>query len=93
MQVPVENLNAFREMVAPVLAATRAEEGCIAYAYAEDLAEPGLIHLSEVWRDKAAYERHFAQPHLQSWLRDREVLGVHSRRLSFYDAAQTAQID
>ena len=33
------------------------EDGCIDYAYAEDVLEPGLIRVSEVWRDQAALNR------------------------------------
>ena len=91
MRVPVENLDALRLMMAPVVAATRDEDGCLEYGYAEDLLEPGLIRLAETWRDAAAFDRHLAQPHLAAWIRDRETLGVHDRRLTFYDATQTAK--
>ena len=92
MRAPVENLERLRVMMAPVVAATLAEDGCLSYAYAEDLLDPGLIRLSEVWRDQAAFDAHLAQPHLAAWIRDRETLGVHDRRLAFYDATQTAKL-
>ena len=34
--------------------ASRAEDGCLGYSYAEDVLEPGLIHVAERWRDRAA---------------------------------------
>jgi quinol monooxygenase YgiN len=92
MRVPVENLDALRAMMAPVVAATLAEDGCLAYAYAEDLLDPGLVRLSEAWRDQAAFDAHLAQPHLAAWIRDRETLGVHGRRLTFYDATETKTV-
>jgi quinol monooxygenase YgiN len=48
-RLPVESMDAAREPMARVVAATRNEPGCIKYAYAPDPADPGLIHVSEVW--------------------------------------------
>ena len=45
--------------MAEVVAASRAEDGCIDYAYAEDMLDPGLIRVIEAWRDQAALDRHF----------------------------------
>jgi quinol monooxygenase YgiN len=47
-----------------MMIASRAEPGCVAYAYAQDLLDPGLIHVVERWRDRAALAAHFASPHL-----------------------------
>ncbi len=33
---------------------SRAEDGCEEYVYAEDLFEPGLIHVKELWRNQSA---------------------------------------
>ena len=35
-----------------MIAASRAEPGCLGYAYAEDILEPGLIRVSEAWQDE-----------------------------------------
>ncbi len=34
--------------------ASRAEDGCVEYGYAEDVLEPGLIHVKELWIDQNA---------------------------------------
>ena len=53
-----------REAFADNIAATRAEEGCLHYAYAVDIADPNLLHISEQWRDEAAVEAHMTAPHM-----------------------------
>ena len=46
-RVPVDRLEEARPAMARVIAASRAEDGCDFYAFAEDLLEPGLIRVSE----------------------------------------------
>ena len=41
-------------MMAKVIAATLQEDGCIQYAYGQDVLDPELIHIAEKWRDMAA---------------------------------------
>lgn len=38
----------------------RGRDGCLAYCYGVDLADPNLLHLTEKWRDLAAIEAHMA---------------------------------
>ena len=69
------------------MTATRAEDGCIAYSYAEDVAEPGLIHVFEIWRDEAALLAHFAAPHMAAWRAAWPAFDVSDRRLTAYEVA------
>ena len=50
VRVPAGNLEAFRPHMLAMLTASRAEDGCVTYSYGEDIAEPGLIRVFEVWR-------------------------------------------
>ena len=43
IRFPAENIAAARDELGKVAAASRAEEGCEAYAFAEDVIEPGLF--------------------------------------------------
>jgi quinol monooxygenase YgiN len=70
-----------------MLAASRAEEGCLEYAYAEDVADPGLIRVFEVWRDQAALDAHFQTPHMAEWRSHWPQFGVSDRRLFAYEIA------
>ena len=52
----------------------------------------GLIRVTEVWRDQAALERHFKQPHMDAWRSARAELGVGERKLFSYEAAEAREI-
>lgn len=87
IRVPPENLAAFRPHMLAMLEASRAEDGCLVYSYAEDVAEPGLIRVFEAWRDQAALEAHFATAHLAAWRAAWPEFGVSDRRLIAYEVA------
>jgi len=73
-------------MAQRVVTATRAEDGCIAYSYAQDLFDPGLIHVSEKWRDRAALAAHFRSAHMQTWITERAGLDLHDRNIRIYES-------
>jgi quinol monooxygenase YgiN len=87
VRVPPQNLEAFRPHMEAMLAASRAEDGCLEYSYAVDVAEPGLIRILEVWRDQAAIDAHFQTPHMAAWRAAWPSFGVSDRRLFAYDVA------
>lgn len=87
VRAPPENLEAFRPLMLAMLAASRAEEGCLEYTYAEDIADPGLIRVFEVWRDQAALDAHFQTPHMAEWRSHWPQFGVSDRRLFAYEIA------
>jgi len=87
VRVPPENVDSFRPQMAAMIAASRAEGGCEAYAYAEDVVEPGLMHVFEVWRDQAALEAHFQTSHMAAWRAAWPAVGVSDRRLTKYEVA------
>ncbi|HUD30801.1 MAG TPA: putative quinol monooxygenase [Novosphingobium sp.] len=42
------------------IAGSRAEDGCVAYNWAVDPLDPGLMHVYEEWESEEALLRHFA---------------------------------
>jgi quinol monooxygenase YgiN len=92
IRLPPERLGAARGPMAAMVAASRAEDGCVDYAYAEDVLEPGLIRVSEIWRDQTALDRHFQTPHIAAWRAAWPELAIHDRQLTAYDAAQSRQV-
>ncbi|HEY9234845.1 MULTISPECIES: putative quinol monooxygenase [Phenylobacterium] len=85
IRVPAENLQALRPHMRAMVEASRAEDGCIQYAYGEDVLEPGLIRVFEAWRDQAALDAHFQSPHIAAWRSRWPALGVDDRRLTLYE--------
>jgi len=87
-RLPEEAREAGRDAMARIVEASRTESGCIAYAYAEDIGEPGLFRVSEAWESREALAAHFDTPHMKQWLRERTALGMNDRRLTSYDVAR-----
>lgn len=91
VRLPAENLADARPVMKRMVDASRAEEGCVDYGYAEDLFEPGLIHVKELWTDQAALDRHFASDHIAQWRAAWPTLGIGDRNLRVYDVGEPRQ--
>lgn len=87
VRVPTQNMEALRPHMRIMMAASRAEDGCETYGYAEDVVERGLIHIFEIWRDEAALAAHFKTTHMAAWRAAGAELGVSDRRLAAYEVA------
>lgn len=69
---------AVRPAIQAMIEASRAEDGCILYAFAEDVLQPGVIRISEKWESWDALKAHGATDHMATWraaLADIEILG------------------
>lgn len=84
-RIPPERLAQARPAMERVMLATRAEAGCVAYSYAEDVLDRGLIRVSEMWETRADLTRHFAAAHMMQWQQDRAALGLSEREISAYE--------
>jgi len=88
VRLPADNLDQARPVMAAMIQASRAEDGCLDYAYAEDVLEPGLIRVLERWRDQPALDRHLASEHIKTWRAAWSELGLHDRSLVVYEAGE-----
>lgn len=84
-RLPSANWDTALPMMARVVAATRAEDGCILYAYSRDLIDPELVQVSEKWRDRAALDAHFQTPHMATWIAERAGLGLTERDIRVFE--------
>lgn len=57
-----------------LVAPTRQEPGCLAYALHRAADDPALFMLHEVWRSRADLDEHFGQPYLRAFLAQQENL-------------------
>ena len=69
-----------------MIAGSRAEPGNIAYAFAEDFAEPGIVHIIERWESDEALAAHNATPHFAAFMGVVPSLGITGVRVARYDA-------
>ena len=91
VRFPPEKLPAARLAMLEMMRLSRAEDGCIDYVYSEDLAEPGLVHVFEIWRDEAALHGHHTAPHFIRWRESRDEIGMTDRRMSAHTVTATRE--
>lgn len=88
VRLPAHTMAAGRSVMRRMAEASRAEPGCLEYSYAEDVFDPGLIHVKEMWEDQAALDRHFAAAHLAEWRAAWPGLGIGERNLRVYQVGE-----
>ncbi|MCA9658163.1 MAG: antibiotic biosynthesis monooxygenase [Myxococcales bacterium] len=84
--IRVPDMERARPHMETVITATRAEDGCIHYAFAIDLFDPNLIHISERWSSREALSRHAKSDHIATWRAAGPGLGISDRSLRLYEA-------
>lgn len=75
-----------------VISATRKEDGCVLYSFAEDVLEPGLIRVAERWESRDHLRGHVASPHMAVWAGFRDTLAFYDRDISIYDIGDPQQL-
>jgi quinol monooxygenase YgiN len=83
-----ENAAKFKAAAATLIAATRQETGCIEYAFAEDIGDPGLFHIIERWADDASNAAHSKTPHFAAFSQALPAIGLTGIRIARYDAPE-----
>jgi quinol monooxygenase YgiN len=57
-------IEAVREALQKVERATRAEAGCITYAFSVDVSDPQMVRIFERWESLDALRAHLQMPHM-----------------------------
>jgi len=83
-----ERFSEARPVMERMITASRAEPGCLHYAYSADLLEPGLMRVMEVWRDQPSLDAHFASAHIAEWRSAWPALGIGQRDLVLYETGE-----
>ena len=88
IRLPAEKLEQARPIMKRMAEASRAEDGCLEYIYAEDVFERGLIHVKELWTCQEALDQHFSMPHIAEWRAAWPDLGIGDRNLRAYEVGE-----
>ncbi len=89
VRLPAEMLKHALPAMKRMVEASRAEDGCVEYGYAEDVFDAGLIHVKELWTDQAALDCHFASAHIAEWRAAWPGLGIRDRDLRVYEVGES----
>ena len=84
-----ENLERARPAMRRLVEATRQEDGCLAYNYSEDLLDPGLVHIDEIWTEQARLDSHLKAPHVFEWRAVSPDFAISDRNLRIYEVSDS----
>ena len=89
---PADRMADARPAMRKVIEATRAEAGCVQYNYGEDVLDPGLIRVSELWQSREQLDAHMQTAHMALWQQERAELGLSEREIMVYEAGDAAPL-
>lgn len=90
--LPADKIEAMRAPARTMVAATQKEAGCRVYSFAEDLTEPGLVRIFEIWESMEALQAHFTAPHMGAWRAAMATFGVSGAKVSVYEASHVRDL-
>jgi quinol monooxygenase YgiN len=71
---------------------SRQEPGCISYTFSADLEDESLFHVFEEWKNQAALDGHFSQPHMADFQNTIAEVGVVSLQVQRYAVSQVGPL-
>ena len=86
VRIAPEAVEALRPHMQRMLEESRKEDGCLLYAYGEDVLDPGLIRVVERWRDWESLAAHGRAPHMAPWRQALTEIGVLDRDIAAHEA-------
>ncbi len=86
LKIPVASQDRALDSMKALITATRAEDGCIRYAFARDLLDPEIVHVSEAWESAAALKAHGQAPHMAAFGKVAATLGIMERDIKMHEA-------
>ncbi|MBN8995544.1 MAG: antibiotic biosynthesis monooxygenase [Rhizobiales bacterium] len=90
VKIAPANVAAVRPTLQTMIATTRQEKGCILYAFAEDVSEPGVLRIVERWESWEALAAHGKAPHMKVWSDFLKATAtVLDREVIAYEAGET----
>ncbi len=87
-RVSPEKVEALRPHMRAVIEANRQEDGCILFAYGEDVLDPGMIRVVERWRDWPSLEAHGRSAHVATWREATKAAGVLDREVIAHETTE-----
>jgi quinol monooxygenase YgiN len=87
-RVPSDTVDALRPHMRAVIEANRKEDGCLLFAYGEDVLDPGMIRIVERWRDWASLDAHGRSAHVATWRKAIQAAGVVDREVIAHESIE-----
>ena len=88
IETTAENIDALKEAIAAMEAASRAEDGCHDYTFSVELNNPNVIRITERWDSMEALEVHFKTAHMAVFQKAMAARPATGGGVHFYEVAQ-----
>ena len=88
VKIAPEKFAAARPHMRAMLEATRKEDGCLLYAFSEDVLDPGVIRIAERWTSWETLKAHGGVPHMAAWRNALKEIGVLGREVIAWEAGE-----
>ena len=88
IEMSADNIAKSKDLVATVVEKSRAEDGCIDYAWTVDMNNPTVIRVIEKWENLEAFSAHLQAPHEHEFKQAMADFPPISAEGSFYEATE-----
>jgi quinol monooxygenase YgiN len=92
IRVPLENVEKVTPHVQAFVKAVRTEPGCVAFSFAWDVIEPGMLRINEAFENEEALVAHRTYPHVLEWRKIQAEHGFNGRELSKYEISNVTKL-
>jgi len=92
LKIDPTDRDAAADLMAVVVAATRAEDGNLSYGFYEDPEEPGSFKIYEEWDNAEAMGGHMGQPHMAEFLGGMGGLKLLGTEIFSHEVTNTTQV-
>jgi quinol monooxygenase YgiN len=91
MRVEPEHLQQYKRRLVLHSAQVQLLDGCLQYSLSEDPGIPGLVWVSERWRDKAAQAAHMVGDHMAAFNQFMKHMPISAAHVASYEVQGEGQ--
>jgi quinol monooxygenase YgiN len=91
MKVQPEDFTRYKKRIVLHVAQVQTLDGCLQYSLAEDPGNPGLIWVTERWRDKQAQAAHLAGDHMGHFNEFMKHMPISAAHIAAYECQGESQ--
>lgn len=92
MDVAPEGVDAMKEAAASMAVETRQEQGCIVYAFWQNIEHPSQFRVYEEWEDMDCLKAHAKSAHMAAYREKLKNIGVLSRDINLFEPGPMTKI-
>ena len=88
LEATPEAVEALKAALGAMEKASRAEDGCDDYTFSAEINDPGVIRITEKWRDMDALAAHFRSPHMAVFQQAMRAHPPTASAVTFFEATE-----